>query len=363
MGKLHLVLGLSALIAINSICAQTICSKSKRREAFEQATATSQHFQLDCHLTFSSPGDVITKRIVFAGSKSSNVILNCNGGSINYTDFGDKNGYIDAVTIKSLKYGSDPLEGYSRPENTTIENCKINGSMRIKGMGSNGEAEAIKYSSRISGHTQRIRNSSPTGIVVQNTIINSVTGRIPLYIAPGVTYTYVSGSEFKGYSASVGIYLDTESGYNTFDGNYIHVSTDVREQVAIDSSNHNVFSSNLFSAINHGGIYLYRNRGEGGTIRHTSPQHNEIVFNKFYYKHYDGPNQAIVLGSRQGRRSYCSLDKGFPFGSSVSNLDHARYNIVTDNLFLNRNPSNYIDDEGDDNFVKFNRQVSSFVGL
>ena len=45
------------------------------------------------------------------------------------------------------------------------------------------------------------------------------------------------------------------------------------------------------------------------------------------------PGYGIWLGSRQGRRSYCEDDAGYPFGSSVDNRDFADHNTVQRNFF------------------------------
>ena len=58
---------------------------------------------------------------------------------------------------------------------------------------------------------------------------------------------------------------------------------------------------------------------------------NQIVNNTFYYNRYDGAEPAIWLGARNGRKKYCDLESGFGFGSSASNLDYARYNVIAEN--------------------------------
>src|SRR5690606_33199014 len=121
-----------------------------------------------------------------------------------------------------------------------------------------------------------------------------------------------------GWGDSVGIYMDAESGHNVIARNYIHMLTNQREQVAIDGSAHNTVIENRFSGLSHGGIYLYRNCGEDGNIRHQTPSYNQIVNNVFYYDSCTGGNPAIWLASRNGNRPYCGLDDGYPYGSSAS---------------------------------------------
>ncbi len=73
--------------------------------------------------------------------------------------------------------------------------------------------------------------------------------------------------------------------------------------MAVDGSSWNTINNNRFASLRNGGIYLYRNCGEKGTIRITPPEHNTITNNSFYYKKYTGHKPAIYLGSRDyGRR-------------------------------------------------------------
>lgn len=176
----------------------------------------------------------------------------------------------------------------------------------------------------------------------------------PSILVPGVTYSKLINSEVKGKSSRVGIYLDAESAYNTFENNYIHVETKEDNwgkipgvtgrgwpQMAIDGSSRNTIHNNRFSSLSNGGIYLYRNCGEGGTIRLTPPENNTITNNTFYYKKYKGSKPAIYLGSRDyGRKEstfgHCNDDSGRPYGSSSSNKDYARHNIIKNNKLHKR---------------------------
>jgi hypothetical protein len=80
-----------------------------------------------------------------------------------------------------------------------------------------------------------------------------------------------------------------------------------------------------------GGIYLYRNCGEGGTVRHQPPQNNFIAGNTID----NTGGYGIWLGSRNGGRFYCNDDKGFPFGSSQDDGDFADNNTIRGNIFTN----------------------------
>ena len=210
-------------------------------------------------------------------------------------------------------------------DNITIKRCKINGSIRTIGLGHNGEAPGVKASSITLGHTARAQAAAP-----KNTVLYAVTitghGRIPLYLGHGTTRLTMSDSTIKGRSDSVALYLDAESGFNIFRHNTFALTSSSREAIALDGSADNQLLSNTISASN-GGIYLYRNCGEGGTVRHQPPQNTFIAGNTID----NTGGYGIWLGSRNGGRFYCNDDAGFPFGSSQDDGDFANDNIVRDN--------------------------------
>jgi hypothetical protein len=212
----------------------------------------------------------------------------------------------------------------------------------------------LKKSSRLPGHTERVQRNAPTGIVLERLTIFG-NGRNPVYFAPGVTNSKLIDSHVLGWSNAVAIYLDAESAGNTFKGNVIDVATKDypfegwdRPLVAIDGSARNRFINNYFSSLNHGGIYFYRNCGENGVIRHQTPNGNELINNIFYYNKYDGDNPAVFLGSRnrggwfQDEFGFCEHDAGYPYGSSVSDRDYARYNAIMQNQIYKRSVADMI---------------------
>jgi hypothetical protein len=260
------------------------------------------------------------ERVVIEGRGASGTTIDCGGGWFN-------EGKCTELLIRSSKSAA----GWDRPERITIRNCRIHGSIRIMGMGRNGEAPEVRKSSIRPGHTGRAQAAAPTGIVIQNVIIEA-DGRIPLYLAPGVTGVTFENSHITGLSVSTGVYLDAESAGNVIRNNTFALRS-LREVIAVDGSAHNRIERNRFELPSFGGIYLYRNCGEGGTVRHQTPHDNVISNNRF------GPasprlfSRGIWLGSRNGRRSYCDLDAGYSFGSSADNRDFADHNVVTGNLF------------------------------
>jgi len=266
-----------------------------------------------------------TERIVLSGHAASGKIIDCNGGWFN-------DGKATELIIRSDKNGGN----WDRPENITIRNCRIRGSIRIIGLGRNGEARGVNQSSHLLGHTARAQAAAPTGITISGVKFEAVGG-IPLYITPGGTRVTVENCEFGGWSSSTGIYLDAESANNTIRNNSFSLQTG-REIIAVDGSANNRIEGNRFSRIPYGGVYLYRNCGEGGTVRHQTPRGNSITGNRFDTSGLGLACSAIWLGSRNGDRPYCHADDGYPFGSSADNRDFADGNTVSGNTFSPLSP-------------------------
>jgi parallel beta-helix repeat protein len=324
------------------------CDSEKIKKVRAKAGSEWEAEKIDCQLKLEKNW-TITKKLLFEGTSASRVTLDCQGATLG--DGSNK----EMIEVRSRKIGTDKWE---RPQNVTIKNCKIIGAVRVWGMGRNGEAAAVKESSKREksksmNHINRLRNNAPKNIVFDHVTITGL-GRNPFYLSPGVTYTKLMNSTMKGKSSKVAIYLDAESAYNTIKGNNIDVTTgkdkagdNIPEMksrgwpiIAIDGSSHNKILNNRFSQTNRGGIYLYRNCGEGGTIRHATPSHNSIMNNIFYYNKYKGTKPSVYLGSRdygwKERIGHCDHDDGRPYGSSASEKDYARHNIVMQNQFYKR---------------------------
>ena len=155
------------------------------------------------------------------------------------------------------------------------------------------------------------------------------TGSIPLYVGPGVTRLSLTNSTLTGLSDATALYLDAESADNRIENNAIAVGTR-REAVAIDGSARNRITGNRFDLKGRPGVFLYRNCGERGVIRHQTPSDNQITDNVFSGAARLRP-QLVVVGAREGRRSYCGEDRGYPFGSSADDGDRATNNVVARN--------------------------------
>ena len=108
-----------------------------------------------------------------------------------------------------------------------------------------------------------------------------------------------------------------------------------KEVIAIDGSYKNIISHNTFERIDNGGIFLYRNCGEGGVIRHSTPSENLIIDNVFYTSSKNKP--AIFIGSREreAHTSFCDDDIGYDYGSSKNDKDFACNNKIVSNQFIN----------------------------
>ena len=263
--------------------------------------------------------DEIVPYEVYKVTKSGSVI-DCQGKKFN-------EGKITEIRVSS------PIR------DVTIKNCKLKGSIRVFGLGMNGEDENVKNSSYKAGHTERAQAAAPSNVLLSNLTIEGVQ-RIPLYLAPGVTKVTIENSKFIGNTLSTVIYLDAESAYNTIRNNTFSVKGNfslrqfrIREVIAVDGSAYNQIIGNKFEEAVGGGVYLYRNCGEGGTVRHQPPQHNVIAGNNFNLTGLYWGNYGVWLGSRNGNRDYCSADDGYEFGSSVNNGDFADYNTVRGNTF------------------------------
>ena len=279
--------------------------------------------------------DEIVPYEVYKVTKSGSVI-DCQGKEFN-------GGKITEIRVSS------PIR------NVTIKNCKLKGSIRVLGLGMNGEDENVKNSSYKAGHTERAQAAAPSNVLLSNLTIEGVQ-RIPLYLAPGVTKVTVENSKFIGNTLSTVIYLDAESAYNTISNNIFNVEGNlslrqfrVREVIAVDGSAHNQIIGNIFEKAVGGGVYLYRNCGEGGTVRHQSPQYNVIENNNFNLTGLNWGNYGIWLGSRNGNRNYCSADDGHKFGSSIYNGDFADFNMVKGNKFSGSDAT--IQNDGKNNLI------------
>jgi hypothetical protein len=287
--------------------------------------------------------------LVLAGAAQAGRTIDCGGGWL-------AGGRPVEVRIASVQRADG---GWDRPDGLRLRNCRLRGAIRVIGLGRNGEAEAVRRSSRQADHTRRAQAAAPRAVVLERLDLEAV-GPIPLYAGPGTTGLRLADSRLWGISRSVAVYLDAESGANWLVRNRLEVAT-AREMVALDGSAQNQIRDNRIRQGGKGGVFLYRNCGEGGTARHQVPAGNVISGNRFlpWVPNREGlPNAGgerghderwapdVWLGSRGGRRRYCGLDGSIPYGSGVDDGDHADWNRVEGN------PGARVRDDGQGNRVR-----------
>ena len=82
-------------------------------------------------------------------------------------------------------------------KDVTIRNCNLKGSIRVLGLGMNGEDENVKNSSYKAGHPERAQAAAPSNVFLSNLTIEGVQ-RVPVYLAPGVTRVTIASSNLRG---------------------------------------------------------------------------------------------------------------------------------------------------------------------
>lgn len=336
-------------------------------DAMKELSA-EQSIHLGCNLNLDSD-DTIKAHLVLRGEYSSGVSVDCGGGE------------LYKVTIISSKSGDE----WTPVTDLSIRNCTVQGPLQVTGMGPTGHGPDVIESSHEEGHVARVRAAAPTRITLDNLImigggtelkelqIITAKGWTPLFVGPGVSYLSLTNSELTGVSPGPGLYLDSESHHNTIQSNYIHVDTrsrkwgvnHFREQLAVDNSSSNTIINNSFASLLGGGVHLYRNCGEDGAVRITTPHHNHIINNFFYYSSgFSKDSPAIFLGSRDGtERPYCNLDDPFSsLGSAADDRSFARYNVVAQNQIRKLSTSKMIkvgDSSNKPNYIEHNETVQS----
>jgi hypothetical protein len=281
-------------------------------------TPGSTPLELICSLSLG-PNDIVTRPLVISGASASGMTLDCGGGRLG-TPGQRVTAARPTVMIRADATG--------RPADVTLRACRIFGAVRIWGLGAGGDYDALRAASRQSDFTAHARAQAPTRIRLERVTITS-EGTIPLYVGPGVTGVELVGSALDGRSDATAIYLDHESAGNRIVSNTITTRT-TRELIAIDGSAENHIADNRLELNGRPGVLLYRNCGERGVIRHQTPSRNRITGNVFTRAHWLWP-RLVVENAREGRRSYCGEDAGYPFGSSRDDRDGGRDNLIRDN--------------------------------
>jgi len=324
---------------------ERICAPANEAESFVVLDCDLDFHRQDCE-SLGMP-NVLTKKLIFLGSTATGVTVDLAGAHLDggKGQFNHQRGDMIEVRSREVNQGK-----WEVPSDIEIRNVSITGSIRLYGLGRNGEADAVREASRKSNGQTLIRDAAPKKIMLDSLTIEG-TGRNPVYFGPGVMMSSLLNSTVKGYSTRVGVYLDAETAHNRLTGNTFSVKTNDGSwlgfydrgwpQIALDGSSFNDISNNTFDRLNQGGVFLYRNCGEGGTVRYASPSYNRITNNRFLYQRLKLSDPAIFIGSRNYGRfenwwpgSHCNDDARFSSnGSAQSNGDFAQYNIVKNNLF------------------------------
>lgn len=296
------------------------CSSAEMAELTASGD-TPYHLKCQARLPM---GRAITRPVVIQGAEASGASLDCQGQAVG------RPGQSVTTRQPTIAIWSDRGEAirWSRPTDITISRCTIHGAIRIWGMGSDGRYDDLRDSSRTANHTAAAQAAAPTRITLDRLALVA-NGTIPLYVGPGVTEVTLKGSRFSGQTEAVALYLDAESARNRIENNRFAVRTG-REIIAIDGSARNAIIANQIALYGQGGIFLYRNCGERGVIRHQTPSFNLIADNVFTGASWLRP-RLIVVNARDGNRSYCDEDAGYPYGSSVDDRDHAQGTILARN--------------------------------
>lgn len=331
-------------LSITQLHAIENCSESKKNEVLQTISQTDSSVYLDCHLTLNED-DTITKKILLQGESASNVKFDCNNALIDLTvgiNAGIFSEIDDAIVIQSTK---ETDNNWSVPQNITIKDCEIKGSIRLIGMGSDAQDIDVKASSLTTNHTERSNHAAPHHIKLINLDIEAIS-RPPVYFSPGVNHVELKQSNLHGASDSVAVYLDAESNYNEILDNTVEVDT-AYQLMSLDGSAHNKIENNYFILNDNGGIYLYRNCGEAGTVRHQEPSFNRIKANYFTYSNIsenNSNNPAIYISANNGQQSYCADDDEAQLNntSSTDDNDNAASNTIKYNQFLNVSPDELI---------------------
>ena len=283
--------------------------------------ASTEPYRLTCRAVLG--GRAVTRQVLIEGAEASGAGIDCGGGSIGRPGV-QTSTQAPTVAIWSRRIDG-PAPRWSRPTDLSIANCTIHGNVRIWGMGALSRIEDLRASSRTPGHTAAAQAAAPTRIALTGITLLG-TGSIPFYVGPGVTGVSLNGGRFAGRSDSTAIYLDAESAGVAVRNVAFDITTP-REQIAVDGSARNLITGNRFVLRGRGGVFLYRNCGEDGVIRHQTPSGNVITDNVFS----GSTSRSVVVGSREGGRRYCGDDRGYPFGSSADDGDHATGNTVQRN--------------------------------
>jgi hypothetical protein len=248
----------------------------------------------------------------------------------------------DSGTVVDLKGRTlkDNILVQGPVKDVVIQNGTLRGEIRFR---ASDYKKVLEEYNKTKHWTREVRKVAPQGAVLRDLVIEPSGDTHSLYCGPGTTGVRVVACEFKGESKGPLIYLSMEGAYHEVLRCEFRGKTGMRREIiAIDGCAESVIRGCKFLRCTQGGIYIYRNSGENGTIRHQEPRFNLIKDNRFdlrgmwlrsSFLDSEVPH-GVIVGSRQGSRTrHNDLDAGYPWGSSKDDRDFARQNTVIGNRF------------------------------
>jgi len=213
---------------------------------------------------------------------------------------------------------------------TTVRHCTIAGQVSIRGQWSSA-AHVSPELSRQADYVDIVRAQAPHDVWFEDSVVHGTPGKVAIYFGPGVTFSGLRRVTVAPTDCTVPVYLGAETSRIYVDDSTIYAGDCDREAIAVDASD---FFAIRRNTIHGGGVHLYRNCGESGVTRQTTPSDGRVVDNHFF-----GAGLMIYLGSRDVRNrwqeifggGYCPDDDGWDIGSSDHNRDYPRRNLVRDN--------------------------------
>ena len=136
------VMPLSTIAARTGLTALFLLGLSPAIAAPCPAPPSAGHTEVSLACDLALPPDaVVGKRLVFAGKAASGARLDCHGARLvggSGVDTGP-----DRIVIRSRGQTWQAMAA-DRPSNITIRDCRLDGGLRISGLGDNGQAEAVR---------------------------------------------------------------------------------------------------------------------------------------------------------------------------------------------------------------------------
>ncbi|MBX2883796.1 MAG: hypothetical protein KTR32_27835, partial [Granulosicoccus sp.] len=159
----------------------SMCTPANSLDAEVQLNCSVDFKVMDCQMAAGRP-NVISKRLRLAGASASNLVVDLAGALIDSGSGTYNHRRGDIVEVASVPLGNNE---WSVPRNTMFRNAKIEGSLRVYGLGKNGEAARVKASSYNETHIEYVRKNAPSDITLESLDIKGY-GRTPVYFSPGV---------------------------------------------------------------------------------------------------------------------------------------------------------------------------------